>query len=227
MITYRRSRIFDDKLLTSWMLEFVGLENVLHCRDARDGQWDVYGTEWKTNATLPFSYAMAPLSPRNSTRADMLGFSVQAHIGQYPSVLSNGNFSYVRSYGAGHEYGTLATSQAAAQMFTQIMSDQSLFSTYISTFRRQIANSGVYCGSSLTAHAYECRIRASHRQSHMYSSNWGSDHPVLLRRNPGIVMCLNEMVALSAGYAQVTTWETCCRHCPCRRWDTGDGGSHS
>lgn len=125
------------------------------------------------------------------------------------------------------QYGTLATSQAAAQMFTQIMSDQSLFSTYISTFRRQIANSGVYCGSSLTAHAYECRIRASHRQSHMYSSNWGSDHPVLLRRNPGIVMCLNEMVALSAGYAQVTTWETCCRHCPCRRWDTGDGGSHS
>ncbi|KAF8227953.1 alpha/beta-hydrolase [Tricholoma matsutake] len=51
--------------------------------------------------------------------------------GQYKNA---GTFSYVRIYGAGHEvpayrYGTLATGQAAAQMFTQIMSNQSLFST--------------------------------------------------------------------------------------------------
>jgi len=45
-----------------------------------------------------------------------------------------GTFSYIRIYGAGHEvpaykFGTLATGQAAAQMFTQIMSGQALSST--------------------------------------------------------------------------------------------------
>ncbi|PCH44722.1 serine carboxypeptidase [Wolfiporia cocos MD-104 SS10] len=45
-----------------------------------------------------------------------------------------GTFSYVRIFGAGHEvaayeYGTLARGQAALQMFSQIMSNQSLYST--------------------------------------------------------------------------------------------------
>jgi len=45
-----------------------------------------------------------------------------------------GTLSYVRVYGSGHEvpaysYGTLATGQAAAQMFTQIMSNQNLTPT--------------------------------------------------------------------------------------------------
>jgi carboxypeptidase C (cathepsin A) len=45
-----------------------------------------------------------------------------------------GTFSYVRIYGAGHEvpaykFGNLAYGQAAAQMFTQIMANQSLSST--------------------------------------------------------------------------------------------------
>ncbi|GLB45331.1 putative peptidase S10 family protein [Lyophyllum shimeji] len=51
--------------------------------------------------------------------------------GQYKNA---GTFSYIRIYGAGHEvpaykFGTLATGQAAAQMFTQIMADQPLSST--------------------------------------------------------------------------------------------------
>lgn len=51
--------------------------------------------------------------------------------GQYKNA---GTFSYIRVYGAGHEvpaykYGTLATGQAAAQIFTQIMAGQSLSST--------------------------------------------------------------------------------------------------
>ncbi|KAF9047503.1 serine carboxypeptidase [Panaeolus papilionaceus] len=51
--------------------------------------------------------------------------------GQYKNA---GSFSYVRFFGAGHEvpaykYGSLAYGQAAAQMFTQIMKNQSLSST--------------------------------------------------------------------------------------------------
>ncbi|KAF5314902.1 hypothetical protein D9619_007517 [Psilocybe cf. subviscida] len=55
--------------------------------------------------------------------------------GQTTGVFKNaGLFSYVRIYGAGHEvpaykYGTLDVGQAAAQMFTQIMRDEGLFST--------------------------------------------------------------------------------------------------
>lgn len=45
-----------------------------------------------------------------------------------------GTFSYVRIFGAGHEvaayeYGNLARGEAALQMFSQIMGNQSLFST--------------------------------------------------------------------------------------------------
>jgi len=45
-----------------------------------------------------------------------------------------GTFSYVRIFGAGHEvaayeYGNLARGEAALQMFSQIMSNQSLYST--------------------------------------------------------------------------------------------------
>jgi carboxypeptidase C (cathepsin A) len=51
--------------------------------------------------------------------------------GQYKNA---GTFSYVRIYGAGHEvpaykYGTLATGQAALQMFSQCMSGSPLTST--------------------------------------------------------------------------------------------------
>ncbi|TFK75531.1 serine carboxypeptidase [Pluteus cervinus] len=51
--------------------------------------------------------------------------------GQYKNA---GTFSYLRVYGAGHEvpaysYGSLGTGEAALQMFTQIMSNQSLSST--------------------------------------------------------------------------------------------------
>ncbi|KAF9045221.1 alpha/beta-hydrolase [Panaeolus papilionaceus] len=51
--------------------------------------------------------------------------------GQYKNA---GTFSYMRVYGAGHEvpaykYGNLAYGQAAAQMFVQIMRNQSLTST--------------------------------------------------------------------------------------------------
>ncbi|KAF8636217.1 hypothetical protein AX17_003703 [Amanita inopinata Kibby_2008] len=51
--------------------------------------------------------------------------------GQYKNA---GTFSYIRIYGAGHEvpayeYGQLQRGQAAAQIFTQIMSNQSLKST--------------------------------------------------------------------------------------------------
>ncbi|KAI0075950.1 serine carboxypeptidase [Panus rudis PR-1116 ss-1] len=55
--------------------------------------------------------------------------------GQVTGVFKNaGTFSYVRIFGAGHEvpaykYGKLATGEAALQMFTQIMSGQSLSST--------------------------------------------------------------------------------------------------
>ncbi|OBZ77753.1 Carboxypeptidase S1 [Grifola frondosa] len=55
--------------------------------------------------------------------------------GQVTGVFKNaGTFSYVRIFGAGHEvpaykYGTLSTGQAALQMFSQIMSNSSLFST--------------------------------------------------------------------------------------------------
>ncbi|KAL6301457.1 serine carboxypeptidase [Sparassis latifolia] len=55
--------------------------------------------------------------------------------GQAAGIYKNaGMFSYVRIFGAGHEvaayeYGTLSRGQAALQMFSQIMSNQSLFST--------------------------------------------------------------------------------------------------
>jgi len=55
--------------------------------------------------------------------------------GQATGVFKNaGTFSYVRIFGAGHEvpaykFGTLGTGQAALQMFTQIMSNQSLTPT--------------------------------------------------------------------------------------------------
>ncbi|GBE84794.1 Carboxypeptidase S1 [Sparassis crispa] len=55
--------------------------------------------------------------------------------GQPAGIYKNaGTFSYVRIFGAGHEvaayeYGTLSRGQAAFQMFSQIMSNQSLFST--------------------------------------------------------------------------------------------------
>ncbi|KAF8591653.1 serine carboxypeptidase [Ramaria rubella] len=56
-------------------------------------------------------------------------------VGQLTGMYKNaGTFSYVRIFGAGHEvpayqYGTLAPGQAALQFFSQIMSNQSLFST--------------------------------------------------------------------------------------------------
>ncbi|KAG7088981.1 hypothetical protein E1B28_012927 [Marasmius oreades] len=55
--------------------------------------------------------------------------------GQLAGQFKNaGTFSYVRIYGAGHEvpaykFGSLATGEAAFQMFSQIMSNQSLSST--------------------------------------------------------------------------------------------------
>ncbi|KAI0757606.1 serine carboxypeptidase [Daedaleopsis nitida] len=55
--------------------------------------------------------------------------------GQTAGVFKNaGTFSYLRVFGAGHEvpaytYGSLEIGEAALQMFTQIMSDKSLFST--------------------------------------------------------------------------------------------------
>ncbi|RDB15219.1 Carboxypeptidase S1 [Hypsizygus marmoreus] len=62
-------------------------------------------------------------------------FATYAVAGQTAGQYKNaGTFSYIRIYGAGHEvpaykYGKLATGQAAAQMFTQIMANQSLSST--------------------------------------------------------------------------------------------------
>jgi len=59
-------------------------------------------------------------------------FTVQ---GQAAGLYKNaGTFSYVRFFGAGHEvpaytWGTLSRGQAALQMFTQIMSSQSLSGT--------------------------------------------------------------------------------------------------
>ncbi|KAG5722929.1 Carboxypeptidase S1 [Termitomyces sp. T112] len=55
--------------------------------------------------------------------------------GQVAGIYKNaGTFSYMRVFGAGHEvpaytFGTLAVGQAAAQMFTQIMRNQSLTPT--------------------------------------------------------------------------------------------------
>ncbi|KAF9255947.1 serine carboxypeptidase [Marasmius fiardii PR-910] len=55
--------------------------------------------------------------------------------GELAGLFKNaGNFSYARIYGAGHEvpaykYGSLETGEAAFQMFSQIMSNQSLYST--------------------------------------------------------------------------------------------------
>ncbi|KAF8802183.1 serine carboxypeptidase [Phlegmacium glaucopus] len=59
-------------------------------------------------------------------------YNVTGHLtGQFKNA---GTFSYVRVYGAGHEvpaykHGKLAYGQAAAQIFTQIMGDESLYST--------------------------------------------------------------------------------------------------
>ncbi|KAG6896594.1 hypothetical protein C0992_007252 [Termitomyces sp. T32_za158] len=55
--------------------------------------------------------------------------------GQVTGIYKNaGTFSYIRVFGAGHEvpaykFGTLEVGQAAAQMFTQIMRNQSLTPT--------------------------------------------------------------------------------------------------
>ncbi|EKM75505.1 hypothetical protein AGABI1DRAFT_109384 [Agaricus bisporus var. burnettii JB137-S8] len=63
------------------------------------------------------------------------GFGTFTVRGQSAGVYkSAGSMSYVRFFGAGHEvpayqWGTLARGEAAAQMFTQTMKDQSLFST--------------------------------------------------------------------------------------------------
>ncbi|KAH9480108.1 Carboxypeptidase S1 [Psilocybe cubensis] len=62
-------------------------------------------------------------------------FQTYTVAGQTAGQFKNaGLFSYVRIFGAGHEvpaykFGTLAYGQAAAQMFTQIMANQSLSST--------------------------------------------------------------------------------------------------
>ncbi|TFK38948.1 serine carboxypeptidase [Crucibulum laeve] len=62
-------------------------------------------------------------------------FQTYTVAGQSAGQFKNaGTFSYVRIYGAGHEvpaykFGNLAVGQAAAQMFTQIMANQSLTST--------------------------------------------------------------------------------------------------
>ncbi|PFH53266.1 hypothetical protein AMATHDRAFT_1338 [Amanita thiersii Skay4041] len=62
-------------------------------------------------------------------------FQTYAVQGQTAGQFKNaGTFSYIRIYGAGHEvpayeFGNLDRGQAAAQMFTQIMADQSLTST--------------------------------------------------------------------------------------------------
>ncbi|KAF5374179.1 hypothetical protein D9615_008862 [Tricholomella constricta] len=62
-------------------------------------------------------------------------FATYKVAGQTAGQFKNaGTFSYIRIYGAGHEvpaykFGNLATGQAAAQMFNQIMANQSLVST--------------------------------------------------------------------------------------------------
>ncbi|KAF8073373.1 serine carboxypeptidase [Lyophyllum atratum] len=62
-------------------------------------------------------------------------FATYTVAGQRAAQYKNaGTFSYIRIYGAGHEvpaykFGTLGVGQAAAQMFTQIMENQSLSST--------------------------------------------------------------------------------------------------
>ncbi|KAF8875302.1 serine carboxypeptidase [Infundibulicybe gibba] len=62
-------------------------------------------------------------------------FQTYTVAGQTAGQFKNaGTFSYIRIFGAGHEvpaykFGNLAVGQAAAQMFTQIMANQSLSST--------------------------------------------------------------------------------------------------
>jgi len=76
------------------------------------------------NLTTKFSASFAQQTFQNFTVAGQSA-------GQFKNA---GTFSYVRIYGAGHEvpaykHGTLAVGQAAFQMFSQIMSNQSLSGT--------------------------------------------------------------------------------------------------
>ncbi|KAF8152369.1 serine carboxypeptidase [Crassisporium funariophilum] len=75
------------------------------------------------------------LNTQFSTLYKQQQFQTYTVAGQSAGQFKNaGTFSYVRIFGAGHEvpaykFGKLAYGQAAAQMFTQIMANQSLLST--------------------------------------------------------------------------------------------------
>ncbi|EMD34742.1 hypothetical protein CERSUDRAFT_86172 [Gelatoporia subvermispora B] len=77
----------------------------------------------------------AQLQTKFSAEFNSLQFTNWTIAGQPAGLFKNaGTFSYVRIFGAGHEvaayrHGSLAYGQAALQMFTQIMSNSSLFST--------------------------------------------------------------------------------------------------
>ncbi|KIJ41895.1 hypothetical protein M422DRAFT_229416 [Sphaerobolus stellatus SS14] len=78
---------------------------------------------------------VAALQTQFSTQFQAQSFTNYTVKGQVTGMFKNaGTFSYVRIFGAGHEvpaykFGTLSTGQAALQMFSQIMSNQSLTST--------------------------------------------------------------------------------------------------
>ncbi|KAJ3556291.1 hypothetical protein NM688_g2106 [Phlebia brevispora] len=75
------------------------------------------------------------LQTQFTTEFHALSFSNWTVAGQPAGLMKNaGTFSYVRIFGAGHEvaaytHGTLSYGEAALQMFSQIMSNSSLFST--------------------------------------------------------------------------------------------------
>ncbi|OCH87134.1 serine carboxypeptidase [Obba rivulosa] len=77
----------------------------------------------------------AQLQTKFSAQFNQEQFTDWTVAGQPAGMFKNaGTFSYVRIFGAGHEvaaytHGSLAYGQAALQMFTQIMSNSSLFST--------------------------------------------------------------------------------------------------
>ncbi|KZT08027.1 serine carboxypeptidase [Laetiporus sulphureus 93-53] len=78
---------------------------------------------------------VAHLQTRFSSEFARQKFATWTVHGEAAGIYKNaGTFSYVRIFGAGHEvaayeYGDLSRGEAALQMFSQIMSDRSLYST--------------------------------------------------------------------------------------------------